>query len=270
MVEIELIKQSQAETEFAKKVRLENRMLPEIKSVFSQMVVDYVSRLVATGTIPRAAEFTDEWRATLRRQYRRVGKVFLGTRRGSKFYEIILETKQTLTLEQNAALVAGYSIWSRDFGIQQSAFITQTNQRQYGDALQTATGQAEEQREETGVTLGAAAIAALAGLELRKLFRARETAIANVQTQAPAEEAKRREAIAVGGTEGRTEDVIKKTWQTVGDEKVRLSHVTTNGQRRPGNTAFTVGGENLRYPGDSTLGASLRNTVNCRCAAIWD
>jgi hypothetical protein len=112
-------------------------------------------------------------------------------------------------------------------------------------------------------------VAARAGILLKKLFRARDTSIANVQTQAPAEEAKKDEAAALAVADGKQEDEIEKTWQTVGDANVRISHVAANGQSRQGNAAFSVGGEDLRYPGDSTLGASPGNVINCRCAAIW-
>lgn len=270
MVKIEVIKQSQAENEFERKMRLERVMLPSIRSIFSQMVSEYVAQLGATGSTPQAVEFRDEWVGILRRQYRRVGREFLPNQRKSKFYTIILEIKQTLSPEGNLGLLDGYSKWSRAFGEQQSIFITQTNQKEYTQAFQRAVAQDQEQQDEGGIPLGPAALAALAGIELRRLFRARETTIANVQTQAPAEEAKRREAVAIGAEEGKTEDEFNKTWQTVGDSSVRPSHVAANGQERPQNSAFTVEGENLRYPGDATLGASIGNLAGCRCAALYE
>ena len=139
--------------------------------------------------------------------------------------------------------------------------MTETNQKDYVTALQRATDDVP----------GASptVVAARAGVLLRQLFRARDTSIANVQTQAPAEEAKKDEAVALGAADGKQEDEIEKTWQTVGDADVRIAHVAANGQQQTGNTAFAVGGESLRYPGDSTLGASAGNVINCRCAAIW-
>lgn len=270
MVEVAILKQAQAEAEFEKKMRLERRMLPSIRSTFSKMVREYVDQLSAIGTIPQASDFNEEWRVILREQYRRVGREFLNTQRSSKFYPIILERKQSvLTLGQIAELSTGFSTWSRQFGIDQSLFISDTNQAQYNDALRTANEQAQEQFEEDGTQLSTAAIAALAGVALRKLFKAREATIANVQTQAPAEEAKRREAVSVAGAEGRPAEVIEKVWQTVGDEKVRPAHVLANGQKRTENAAFNVGGDQLMYPGDSQLGASIKMTINCRCAAIY-
>ncbi len=270
MVEIEIIKAAQAETEFLRKMRLERIMMPSIRSVFSQMVGEYVDKLSAIGSVPQAIDFIDEWRTILRRQYRRVGKEFLNTQRESKFYDIILETKQDLTAEQSAILADSYTLWARQYGIEQANFITQTNQRDYVTAFQRANAQAVEQFQETGVALSTAAVAALAGVQLRRLFNARVGAIANVQTQAPAEEAKRREAVTIAQVEGVPTETIDKTWLTVGDERVRLAHVLANGQSRTENTAFTVAGENLRYPGDNSLGATIGNTINCRCSALYE
>lgn len=52
-------------------------------------------------------------------------------------------------------------------------------------------------------------------------------------------------------------------WTTMHDAKVRDAHAAADRQRRPPGTAFLVGGENLRYPGDPR--GSIENTINCRC-----
>ncbi len=269
MVKIEIIKAAQAESELRRKMRLERIMMPSIRSVFAQMVGEYVDQLSAIGSAPQATDYMDEWRAILRRQYRRVGKEFLNTQRESKFYDILLETKQDLSAEQSAALTTAYALWARQYGIEQANFITQTNQKNFVEAFQKASTQAEEQFQETGTQLSTAALAALAGLQLRKLFNARAGAIANVQTQAPAEEAKQREAVTIAQAEGVAPETLDKSWLTVGDSDVRLSHSLANGQTRPENAAFSVEGENLRYPGDNSLGATIGNTINCRCSAVY-
>ena len=262
MVNPELLKQAQADTEESRKMALERRMLPDIRSVFSQMVTEYVAALTETGSVPSATDFQGEWAATFLRQYRRVGRAFLPNQRRSKFYGALIGVKQDLTQEENQTLVAFFARWSREFGAQQSAFVTETNQKDYVTALQRAN--------EEAAGAPPVVIAATAGIILRQLVKSREGAIANVQTQAPAEEAKRQEAVALGRADGKQEDEIVKTWQTVGDADVRIAHVAANGQQRTGNAAFSVGGEDLRFPGDTSLGASAANVINCRCAAIWE
>jgi len=263
MVNPAIIKQALAKTEESRKMALERVMLPSIRSIFSQMVTEYVATLTANGFVPSALDFRGEWNAIFLRQYRRVGKVFLPNQRRSKFYEALAITvKQDLTPEENQGLVSQFSVWSRGFGEQQAALVTETNQKDYVTAFQRAN-------EDVPSGSSIAVIAAAAGVALRRLFKGREETIANVQTQAPAEEAKREEAAALGRADGKQEDELVKTWQTVGDANVRVAHVAANRQSVTGNTAFTVGGENLRFPGDSSLGASAGNVINCRCAAIW-
>lgn len=61
-----------------------------------------------------------------------------------------------------------------------------------------------------------------------------------------------------------------KTWKTFGDAKVRLSHKAANGQRVPLDMPFTVGGYEMMFPNDSSLGAPAGEVVNCRCVLAFD
>ena len=57
---------------------------------------------------------------------------------------------------------------------------------------------------------------------------------------------------------------LRRTWNIARDDRVRDTHVAAAGQVRGINETFTVGGFQLRYPGDSS--APARETVLCRCA----
>jgi hypothetical protein len=59
--------------------------------------------------------------------------------------------------------------------------------------------------------------------------------------------------------------IAKKTWFDIGDKKVRGAHVDASGQTVPINQPFIVDNELLMYPGDGSLGATMRNLANCRC-----
>lgn len=59
-----------------------------------------------------------------------------------------------------------------------------------------------------------------------------------------------------------------KTWETFGDDKVRDAHQEANGQRQLITSPFIVGGEQMMYPRDTALGASIWNWINCRCSSI--
>lgn len=91
----------------------------------------------------------------------------------------------------------------------------------------------------------------------------RITAIANTQTQEPAEEA-RYEWVKQREATGR----IEHEWNCKMDGRERDWHHDAHQQVRPVDVPFDVGGEQLRFPGDGTLGASLRNLVNCRCWTV--
>lgn len=66
-----------------------------------------------------------------------------------------------------------------------------------------------------------------------------------------------------------------KRWLTSRDARVRrptpsspFDHKSAEGQVVPVHAPFIVSGEPLMFPGDSSRGASISNTVNCRCTAV--
>lgn len=65
-------------------------------------------------------------------------------------------------------------------------------------------------------------------------------------------------------------DATDKVWVTIGDAEVRPSHMAANGQRQPISQPFQLSGGLLQYPGDGSLGASLGEIVNCRCATAYE
>lgn len=67
--------------------------------------------------------------------------------------------------------------------------------------------------------------------------------------------------------QGLTDLDAKRIWGTVGDDLVRGSHLAADFEEDEGGI-FTVQGEQLRFPGDTSLGASASNVIKCRCGAI--
>lgn len=61
----------------------------------------------------------------------------------------------------------------------------------------------------------------------------------------------------------------KKTWLTMHDKRVRNSHVEADGQEVDINKPFEVGSSELMFPGDLSLGSSLKEICNCRCVCIY-
>jgi len=67
------------------------------------------------------------------------------------------------------------------------------------------------------------------------------------------------------------EEAIKE-WVNMGDGKVRtgkFNHVIAGGQQIKTDEPFIVSGEQLMYPGDTSLGASMGNIARCRCNALY-
>lgn len=92
--------------------------------------------------------------------------------------------------------------------------------------------------------------------------------LAMTETQVATETFRADEADAIKHIAGATV-LVQKVWRAILDRRVRLWHEEADGQRQTLGTPFTVHGELLNYPGDSSLGAGLDNIINCRCEAIY-
>lgn len=58
---------------------------------------------------------------------------------------------------------------------------------------------------------------------------------------------------------------MEKEWIATRDDRTRDDHANADGQRRKLDDPYVVGGEQLMFPGDASLGARASNIVNCRC-----
>ena len=101
--------------------------------------------------------------------------------------------------------------------------------------------------------------------EIRTLFNneitnGRSRTIARTESTAAANFA-HHEAYAEGA-------VAEVEWVAAGDGRVRQDHADANGQRVELGQPFSVGGDLLLFPGDSSQGASAANVVNCRCVSV--
>lgn len=54
-----------------------------------------------------------------------------------------------------------------------------------------------------------------------------------------------------------------KIWQSIIDDRTRISHLDANGQKQRLNDPFSVGGALLQWPADA--GGALAEIINCRC-----
>jgi hypothetical protein len=72
-----------------------------------------------------------------------------------------------------------------------------------------------------------------------------------------------KQATDLGGVKS---SATKRIWDSAGDARVRHDHQKMDGQTVGIDEPFTApDGSKLMYPGDTSLGASAKETINCRC-----
>ena len=73
---------------------------------------------------------------------------------------------------------------------------------------------------------------------------------------------------AVGDEGKRRGFKMWKRWVATADDRTRDDHAAADGQEVPNDEPFEVGGEQLMYPGDVSMGCSAWNVCNCRCTIV--
>ena len=284
-----------AANDLAEKMRLERRIIIELRELFREITTDLQAAVELTGEPMNARIYADDFLGILSRHSRRVSSVFIGRILDSlddEFSEDSIPDEEDNTVQALLLLAgalgttvpdmlremrASVRTRIREFNslqaVNDTALITATNQRNMDLAVASATVTIEE---ETGIRPTNTAIALLASRTfLRRAFN-RANIIATTFTQKIAENTKNTErqeffnlrngfnAIAQGLP--LAEEI--EMWQTQEDERVRaglFNHVVANQQVKE-NGFFIVSGEQLAFPGDPN--ASMGNIAGCRCSAI--
>jgi hypothetical protein len=60
-----------------------------------------------------------------------------------------------------------------------------------------------------------------------------------------------------------------KQWVTMHDQRVRKTHEAVDGNKVEINKPFIVGGSELMFPTDQSLGASYKEVCGCRCVCTY-
>ena len=61
----------------------------------------------------------------------------------------------------------------------------------------------------------------------------------------------------------------KKTWVTMRDSRVRVTHQEIEDKTIPIDELFLVGNSFMRYPRDTKYGANIREILGCRCSCVY-
>ena len=287
-------KVKQAAKDLADKLKLERRMIIELRSFFKTVSTDLALTYAQTGVPPSADDYVEDLFGIINRQYSRTAKKFskqissfLRNKKNTKTQVVkdltriaqvrgvtlstVIESLETQVALEIARFVEASSI--RD-----TALITATNQKEIDKAVIRADTELREDLERTP-TRSEVSSKASKGFKQRSFNRV--GAIAATTTQGAAEGTKQIERdnfYTIANSVEAREAGIKprdptEIWVTQGDNLVRdgdgskFNHLAADFQEKK-EGVFRVSGEFLRYPGDRSLGASAGNTINCRCSAV--
>jgi hypothetical protein len=260
--------------DLAKKLLLEKKLDKEMRAFFSRISKAASSEYRATGNIINASDFQLELKELLAKHYRRVFREFSGSADDIAKSLFARELKQDASQE---VINSNRDEYIEQHSSEQSQIITETNQREIDAAFAAASVAAlasVQQRieaGEAGATVDNSEVARQAQASVKSRGDGRSSGIALTETQAPAEKSKEIEAAALATAlflAGEPVN-IKKVWVTVGDSRVRASHVQADGQVQNSGDPFIVQGQRLMQPGDTSLGATADNIINCRCSAQY-
>lgn len=242
---------------------LEARLTRQMTPIWRGMLHRFRSVYRTTGTIVDLSEFSADWAGIIRSHEARTIKVFGGIAAGWIGIDLDQEVIDLRDMTIAEALAGRAE--------RRGALIVGTSQRQLQSAVIAA--EASEQVRKLGHRKAIlSAIAVLGGVMAYRAWVSRSAAIANGETQIIAEGTKWAEIEAINrsagqgpGQSGQNPNRFKKVWNSALKETTRPAHAAAHGQAVNIDGTFTVGGQSLRFPADTALGATLDNVINCLC-----
>lgn len=260
-------------SQLAKKLKLEANVTPKLTRFFREISRSIRPVLRVTGRVPSLQSFNDDLVEILTKHYTKVAKEFKGdtvttlTKSSSVDIEIKQETIEAIADETedlvDEALVSIIALRAP----RQARFILNTTEQDLRDSVQKVSVAAATE----GETLTLAEQGRRAARDFNSKIPGKVDGISTFETQAMAEETKQTEAqvlIGQGAVVGGVSIalIMNGEWNAIIDEVTRDSHVVADGQIRKAIQPFMVQSQLLRFPGDTSLGATLDNVMKCRCA----
>jgi len=235
------------------KLKSERRLERKFRSIFKEMADLNQAEMSTFRSIPDFSIFTDELEGIVRTDSSTTSRSFRKN----------LRKKLKLGNVEAARINQEIENYIAESSRRQAEFIISTTNRRVEDAVITTLAESAEQL----VELSDEELAKEVTSKFRKGNRNRAKGIALTEVQRVSEKTKFIEAdiLQRSGTTASTE----KRWDAILDQKVRHPHAIADGQIVPLNEPFIVNGELLMQPGDTSLGASVKNVVNCRCSVQY-
>ena len=262
-------------SQLAKKLRLEASAIPKLNKFFKEVSATIRPVWNSTGRVPDVSVFQEELVKLLTGHYDRVAKAFhkdaLDEFKKSLPSDIELKQEAEEAVDESAdridemllLLIAARATT-------QSGIILNTVQEELDTAVETTSRNAIRE----GVMLSSIE----QGRQIERDFDSRipgkSDLVAMTETQGMAEDTKLTEAetlllagVVIGGVA--VSIAMQKVWDAILDDRTREAHAIADGQVRGMGVPFIVAGEMLKVPGDTSLGASAGNIINCRCSARY-
>lgn len=272
------------------KLRYEKRLERGLRSLFKQIVDDLVIFYTASGTLQNFSDYEQELTVLLKRSYRETSKYF------SEHYDREMSNQQDEgdNSELLIFLILLRKRTTSDIFIRIDREIKRIAPVHAAQILRTTQNVIVSELAKADATLsGGAAFPTNAEVidEAAPVIRERNrTRAANIPATevgtaaglgSQAEDDIFNAAINTQKKNPNLDNVLKpddlkeflaleliKTWISLLDSAVREAHLNAHGQEVDVNEPFTVGGQKLMQPLDTSLGASLDNTIGCRCVSI--
>lgn len=229
-----------------RKLQLESGLYSSIRSLFYR---------IAFGNFASGLAYKTEIKGILERHYNLVFDEFIDDYR--KANDVVMSPlQQAIMLSEVNGLV-------NERSMKQSELIVKSIDKQFAkanDAMRLMTAETNNPtRTRQNITYA-------------NLIRRIEP-IACYETQWAAETARFMEVVYLTGRNGisiKEQQYTYKRWDAMGDDKMRRWHADADSQVVDLDEPFIVNGEMLMRPGDTSLGATASNIINCRCTVSYD
>lgn len=249
-----------------RKLALERAFLATLERYHRGILRDFTRNVGLNGMLPSLRDRDQELTTLLRDHYAQTQEAFTGDVSNQLPDDVALTAGEKISI--SAALLPFFDRTSVDHAVE----INDTTE----DDMHRAVQAVHTDRPVDAPALQGVEVAVLGAAVLHHQLRGRRTSIATTETQLAAEATKVTEAEVLSGLQptvgggGPRHGQPSKRWDSVSDNRVREAHLSADGQVVSIDQAFRVGGEQLMYPGDTSLGASVGNIINCRCSATYD
>ena len=255
-----------SDQELALKLRHESQLTRELNAQYNDIINAATDQYAQNNTAFDVSIYAAAIAAIIASHYVKTSRTF------TKFTTSLIQNSQTMNQLQ---LIANQDITANSA----QDILARINLAALDVNLQNAEDYAQNSANEITKTNIAQLLSIIAlGLnvvdfksQLKTTYKARVPMIAQTSIQAAAESTKdvntNATNAALQNNLGAQAKLITKTWNTILDGRERPWHNEADGQTVKASEPYTVKNQLLQHPGDTSLGASLDNIINCRCSS---